>query len=93
MLLFIVSMALRLARFNVGIYQPKQDKETDYFFTGVPAPCGALLALTPVMIDFEIGTLLNINTRTHTITINIYLAIIAFLLASRLPNLNKKFEY
>ncbi|WP_016917036.1 CDP-diacylglycerol--serine O-phosphatidyltransferase [Rickettsia honei] len=89
MLLFIVCMALRLARFNVGIYQPKQDK-TDYFFTGVPAPCGALLALMPVMIDFEIGTLLNINTRTHTITINIYLAIIAFLLASRLPTISTK---
>lgn len=98
MLLFIVCMALRLARFNVGIYQPKQDKKPEHFFTGVPAPCGALLALIPVMIDFEIGTLLNINIRVHTITINIYLAIIAFLLASRLPtiatkNLSIKPEY
>ncbi|WP_342225421.1 CDP-alcohol phosphatidyltransferase family protein [Rickettsia endosymbiont of Urophora cardui] len=90
MLLFIVCMALRLARFNVGIYQPKQDKKPEHFFTGVPAPCGALLALVPVMIDFEIGTLLNINVRIHTITINIYLAIIAFLLASRLPTISTK---
>ncbi|WP_341793189.1 MULTISPECIES: CDP-diacylglycerol--serine O-phosphatidyltransferase [unclassified Rickettsia] len=97
MLLFIVCMALRLARFNISIFQPKQDR-AEYFFTGVPAPCGALLALMPVMLDFEISTLLNINIRVHTITINIYLAIIAFLLASRLPtistkNLNIKPEY
>ncbi len=90
MLLFIVCMALRLARFNVGIYQPKQDEKPEHFFTGVPAPCGALLALVPVMVDFEIGTLLNINVRIHTITINTYLAIVALLLASRLPTISTK---
>ncbi|MFY9590249.1 CDP-alcohol phosphatidyltransferase family protein [Rickettsia endosymbiont of Halotydeus destructor] len=90
MLLFIVCMALRLARFNTSIFQPKPDKGAEYFFTGVPAPCGALLALMPMMLDFEISTLLNINIRIHTITINIYLAIIAFLLASRLPTISTK---
>lgn len=90
MLLYIVCMALRLARFNISIFQPKQDKKLEHFFTGVPAPCGALLALVPVILDFEISTLLNVNVRIHTILINIYLAIIAFLLASRLPTISTK---
>jgi len=89
-LLFIVCMALRLARFNIGIFQEKIDKKPDRFFTGVPAPCGALLALMPLMLDFEVGSDLGISIRIHTIMINIYIIIVALLLPSRLPTFSTK---
>ena len=84
-LLFIVCMAIRLARFNTSIIQGKQDRLSKYFSTGVPAPSGALLSLIPIMLDFEITTYLGINIRSHTILIDIYIVFIALLLASRLP--------
>jgi len=84
-LLFMVCMAIRLARFNTSMIQGKQDKLSKYFSIGVPAPSGALLSLIPIMLDFEITSHLGINIRSHTILIDIYIALIALLLASRLP--------
>lgn len=81
-LLFILSMALRLARFNLTFHGITQKK---YFATGIPAPSAALLALLPVMLDFEISTILEINIRAHTVLIDLYIIIVAILTASRLP--------
>ncbi len=47
-LLLAVAMALRLARFNAMLDDPKRpDWQKDYF-VGVPAPAGAMTALLPV---------------------------------------------
>ncbi|WP_375318755.1 CDP-alcohol phosphatidyltransferase family protein [Candidatus Tisiphia endosymbiont of Oplodontha viridula] len=89
-LLFIVCMALRLARFNTAILHEVHNKKLEYFFTGVPAPCGALLALMPMIIDFEVSGILGINVHTHTVMIGLYIVLIAFLLASRLPTFSTK---
>jgi len=98
MLLYVVCMAIRLARFNVSIITDKTDPKSKYFSTGVPAPSGALLALLPMMLDFELSTAIGVNIRSHTILIDMYIAVIALLLASRLPtflfkNINIKPEY
>ena len=53
-LIFAVSMALRLARFNVQDEMPQPPSASkDRFFTGVPAPAAAVLALTPLMVGFD----------------------------------------
>lgn len=98
MLLFIVCMSVRLARFNTAIILDKEDKLSKYFSTGVPAPSGAFLALLPIILDFEISTVVGLNIRSHTILIDIYIAIVAMLLASRFPtflfkNIQIKPEY
>lgn len=97
-LLFVVCMALRLARFNTTIFQDVSNKKIDRFFTGVPAPCGAFLALLPMILDFEMSSMLGINFRSHTVIIDLYIIGVAFLLTSRLPtfstkNINIKYEY
>jgi CDP-diacylglycerol--serine O-phosphatidyltransferase len=47
-LVYVVCCALRLARFNVGAKTaPAADRR---FFTGVPSPAGALLALAPLFL-------------------------------------------
>jgi CDP-diacylglycerol--serine O-phosphatidyltransferase len=47
-LVFAVFTALRLARFNAQIDEVEQPHKSAGFFTGVPAPTGAGLALTPL---------------------------------------------
>ncbi|RYE06622.1 MAG: phosphatidylcholine/phosphatidylserine synthase [Rickettsiaceae bacterium] len=86
-LLFVVCMAIRLARFNTSIFYEQEinNINSKYFSIGVPAPPGAILSLMPVMLDFEITNFLSFNIRPHTLMINIYVALIAILLPSRLP--------
>ena len=52
-LMFAVCMALRLARFNASIDSGSHPAYTYNFFTGVPAPAGAVLALFPLFVGLE----------------------------------------
>jgi CDP-diacylglycerol--serine O-phosphatidyltransferase len=49
-LLLALFCALRLARFNAQIDREHQPHKSAGFLTGVPAPAGAMLALTPVFL-------------------------------------------
>ncbi|CAH2600356.1 CDP-diacylglycerol--serine O-phosphatidyltransferase [Rhodovastum atsumiense] len=55
-LMFAVCMALRLARFNAALDAP-HPAYTYNFFTGVPAPAGAGLALFPLFLGLEAKSL------------------------------------
>jgi CDP-diacylglycerol--serine O-phosphatidyltransferase len=55
--LFAVCMALRLARFNAMSDDTHRPAYTSNFFTGVPAPCGAGLALFPLFLGLEAKSL------------------------------------
>ncbi|MGC8470006.1 MAG: CDP-alcohol phosphatidyltransferase family protein, partial [Acetobacteraceae bacterium] len=52
-LLFVVCMALRLARFNAALDSAPRPAYAYNFFTGVPAPAGAGLALFPLFVWLE----------------------------------------
>ncbi len=54
-LVFAVCCALRLARFNTRIDNADLPAWTGKFFTGVPAPAGAGLAITPMIATFQFG--------------------------------------
>lgn len=54
-LFFVLCQALRLARFNARIDTDDQPHKSAGFNTGVPAPAGAGMALTPVVIWMETG--------------------------------------
>lgn len=86
-LFFTVCMAIRLARFNSNIGLPK----TTCFFQGVPAPSGAMLVLMPIIIKFKFLPLFNIEDLfIPSLYINIYVILIALLVASRLPTISLK---
>ena len=55
--LFGVCMALRLARFNAMTDDTRRPAYAYNFFTGVPAPAGAGLALFPLFIGLEANVL------------------------------------
>jgi CDP-diacylglycerol--serine O-phosphatidyltransferase len=91
-LIFIVCMSIRLARFNTSIHDPnlKNSKLAKYFFVGVPAPSGAMLALIPIMLDFDLTTSLGFQIKSHALATAVYLIVIGFLMASRIPTLSLK---
>lgn len=49
--IYVVCCVMRLARFNVGI-KADPGGPPKRFFTGVPAPAGALLAMLPMFVSF-----------------------------------------
>jgi CDP-diacylglycerol--serine O-phosphatidyltransferase len=83
---FAVCCALRLARFNTALADPNPPRWAGHFFTGVPAPAGAGLALLPMMLHFEIGPGWVDKPLVGALT----LAVVAFLMVSRLPTFSGK---
>lgn len=86
-LVFAISMALRLARFNVAIDDPEKPAWTSRFFTGVPAPAGALTVLLPIYLDF-LG--LFPHWFADSAFVAAYTVAISFLVISRLPTYSGK---
>ncbi|UGT64759.1 CDP-alcohol phosphatidyltransferase family protein [Nocardia asteroides] len=54
-LLFAVSIVLRLARFNTLMDDDTRPEWSREYFVGVPAPAGALIALTPIALLEQFG--------------------------------------
>ena len=54
-LLFAVFCALRLARFNAAIDVTDQPRKSAGYFTGIPAPAGAIGAMLPMYLWFITG--------------------------------------
>ncbi|WP_420415591.1 CDP-alcohol phosphatidyltransferase family protein [Roseibium sp.] len=86
-LIFAISMALRLARFNVALEDPDKPAWASRFFTGVPAPAGALTVLLPLYFEF-LG--LFPHWFADSAVVAVYTIGIAFLLISRLPTFSGK---
>jgi CDP-diacylglycerol--serine O-phosphatidyltransferase len=78
-MIFAISGGLRLARFNASMDDPNRPAFAAAFFTGVPAPAGALLVLLPIYLSF-LGA-----PKLPTMLIALYTLLIAFLMVSRLP--------
>jgi CDP-diacylglycerol--serine O-phosphatidyltransferase len=78
-MVFAISGGLRLARFNATMDDPNKPAFAANFFTGVPAPAGAITVLLPIYLAFVgIG-------RTPAALTALYTLLIAFLMVSRLP--------
>nr|WP_305985066.1 phosphatidylcholine/phosphatidylserine synthase [Roseibium sp. MMSF_3544] len=86
-LIFAISMALRLARFNVALDDPNKPAWTSRFFTGVPAPAGALTVLLPLYLEF-LG--LFPHWFADSAFVAAYTVAISFLVISRLPTYSGK---
>lgn len=78
-MIFAISGGLRLARFNATMDDPNKPAFAGNYFTGVPAPLGALCVLLPMYLVF-IGAPQLPAPITALFTLSI-----AFLMVSRLP--------
>ena len=78
-MVFAISGGLRLARFNASIDDPNKPAFAANFFTGVPAPAGAITVMLPIYLAF-----LGMPEPPAVLTA-LYTMLIAFLMVSRLP--------
>jgi CDP-diacylglycerol---serine O-phosphatidyltransferase len=80
-LVFAIAMALRLARFNVMLDDPHRPEWKKNFFTGMPAPAGALTSMLPLYLSF-LGV--SIGAAAAPVAL-VYLLGLAFLMVSTIP--------
>src|SRR5437868_12981830 len=78
-MVFAISGGLRLARFNATMDDPNKPAYAANFFTGVPAPAGAITVLLPIYLAF-----LGMPMPPAALT-TLYTLLIAILMVSRLP--------
>lgn len=87
-LVFAIAAALRLARFNVMIDDPGRPVWQARFFTGMPAPAGAIVSLLPLYLHLSVLEVPNVRGLVPFEIV--YVLIIAFLMASRIPHFSGK---
>jgi CDP-diacylglycerol--serine O-phosphatidyltransferase len=80
-LVFAICAGLRLARFNVMIDDPNKPAWAGNFFTGIPAPAGAITVLLPIYLN-----ILGVSNGLVTVWLTFFYTLaIALLMVSRLP--------
>ncbi len=84
-LIYVVCVALRLARFNINTGGESSWK--DNFFEGVPSPAGGILVLSPLIYQSSGFDVFNLNYQLITPIIFI---IISILLISKMPTYSFK---
>src|SRR5947209_7175123 len=86
-LMFPICSALRLARFNTTLIADIPPPAwTGSYFTGVPAPAGAFLALIPLVVSFEADA----AWPRHPLVVGATLVVVGGLMVSRLPTFSFK---
>ena len=84
-LIYVICVALRLARFNVNSGQEPSWK--DNFFEGVPSPAGGILVLTPLIISLSGFDFFELN---YNIIVPTFFILTSFLLISKFPTYSFK---
>jgi len=84
-LIYVVCVALRLARFNINTGVDPSWK--DNFFEGVPSPAGGIIVLSPLIYDVSELNFINLNYELITPIIFI---ITSILLISKIPTYSLK---
>ena len=84
-LIYVICVALRLARFNVNSNQ--EPSWRDNFFEGVPSPAGGILVLTPLIISLSGFDFFQLN---FEIIVPTFFVITSFLLISKFPSYSFK---
>ena len=84
-LIYVVAVALRLARFNVNSQEEPQWKNS--FFEGIPSPAGGILVLMPLFFSFSEMSFFKVN---YNFIVPIIFFTISLLLISKIPTYSFK---
>ena len=79
-MIYVVCVALRLARFNVSSNSEPSWK--DEFFEGIPSPAGGILILMPLILSLSE---INIVTVNYNIAVPVFFILISLMLISKVP--------
>ena len=84
-LVYVICVALRLARFNVNSNQ--ESSWRDNFFEGVPSPAGGILVLTPLIVNVTNFDYIPLN---YDIIVPVFFIVTSLLLISKFPSYSFK---
>ena len=84
-LIYVICVALRLARFNVNSNQDPSWR--DNFFEGVPSPAGGILVLTPLIVSVTNFDYIPLN---YDIIVPVFFIVTSLLLISKFPSYSFK---
>ena len=84
-LIYVICVALRLARFNVNSNQEASWR--DNFFEGVPSPAGGILVLTPLIMSLTDFDYIQLD---YNIIVPIFFITTSLLLISKFPSYSFK---
>ena len=84
-LIYVVCVALRLARFNIS--SEAESSWKDNFFQGVPSPAGGVLVLMPLIYSFSEIQLIEFD---YNILVPAFFLITSVLLISKIPTYSLK---
>ena len=84
-LIYVVCVALRLARFNVST--GGEPSWRDNFFEGVPSPAGGILVLTPLIFSLTSFDFFKIN---YNVIVPVFFITTSLLLISKFPSYSFK---
>lgn len=90
-MMFVVCMAVRLARFNASVISSQEYNKQLGFFYGIPAPIGGIFGLLPIILIFacdDYGFVPEFATN-HYFLLG-YLFLISMLTVSRIPTFSFK---
>jgi CDP-diacylglycerol--serine O-phosphatidyltransferase len=79
-MIYVVCVALRLARFNVNSNSEPSWK--DEFFEGIPSPAGGILILMPLILSLSEINIVKVN---YDIVVPTFFILISFMLISKAP--------
>jgi len=79
-LFFSVCTALRLARFNTGLFDENKKEWEKQFFVGVPSPAGGILCLLPLIVSIKLD-----SYDIPAWLVAAHVVLIGTLMASRIP--------
>ncbi|MBF0560632.1 MAG: phosphatidylcholine/phosphatidylserine synthase [Alphaproteobacteria bacterium] len=85
-LVYVVCTATRLARFNTMLEDYVAPVWTKRYFTGVPSPAGAGIALLPLFLVIEFGP----DYQIPPLVLAFWLIMVGVLMVTRLPTLSIK---
>ncbi|MGR3622274.1 CDP-diacylglycerol--serine O-phosphatidyltransferase [Pseudophaeobacter sp.] len=85
-LVFSVCCVVRLARFNVATKSEDPGETANGYFSGIPSPAGALLAMLPMFVAFAFDA----ETGFPRLLICLHMVVIGFLMISRIPTWSPK---
>jgi CDP-diacylglycerol---serine O-phosphatidyltransferase len=85
-LFFATCMALRLARFNTKLEEPDRPPFASRFFSGVPAPAAAGLAMLPLILSFVLP---DVPVR-QPVAVSVWMVVVGLLMVSQIPTYSFK---
>jgi CDP-diacylglycerol--serine O-phosphatidyltransferase len=96
-LIFAMAVALRLARFNIATDEKDPNDPLSKYFTGVPSPLGAGLAILPMIVSFQLSDdpaskwdAIGRSQIGNPHLIGLWLLIVAAMMVSNMPTFSTK---